>query len=163
MDKKRWLLSGLSFLITTGESERVWKSGDIPDWFVRLHKAGCKQVWLAGVAASQVGTFLPSVARVGLFLNFMDRKASQPDPEWFCTFHISVWYLWSNYDVTQVRETGFANLIPPPHKLQAVTMFMTPEPSAVPAPLQHHRATAPNPPATASNPPAKNKPPAWKV
>jgi hypothetical protein len=45
-------MAGLSFLIATGESERVWKSGDIPDWLARLHKAGCEQVWLVGVAAS---------------------------------------------------------------------------------------------------------------
>jgi hypothetical protein len=34
----------LSSLITTGESERVWKSSDIHDWFARLHKASYEQV-----------------------------------------------------------------------------------------------------------------------
>jgi hypothetical protein len=107
---------------------------------------------------------------VGLFIDFMDKEVSQPDPEWFCAFHVPVWYPWSDYDVTQVHEKGFSNLIPPPHKLQAVTTFMTREPSAVPEPPPTPQATAPDPPATAPDPPAtapnspaKNKPPAWKA
>jgi hypothetical protein len=130
-----------------GESKMVWKSSNIPDWFVRLHKAGCKQVWLVGVAASQVGIFSPSVIVVELFFNFMDKEASQPDQSGFVPFIFLSGtcrvITMSCKCVKKSLQTSY------PHpKLQVVTTFMTQEPSAIPAPITLQ--------ATATNPPAKN-------
>jgi hypothetical protein len=107
-------MTGLSFLIAMGDSERVWKSGNIPDWFARLHKAGCEQVWLAGVAASQVGTFSPSVARVELFINFINKEVSQPDPEWFCAFHVPVCTCGAIMMSCKCMKKGFPTSYPHP-------------------------------------------------
>jgi hypothetical protein len=151
------LMANLSFLVATGESDPVWNGEGMPDWFTRLHDAGFDQLWLAGVKASQVGTFGLSVPRVGLFLDFMNPEKTQPDVQWFCHHHVPVWYPWGAYDEATVRAKQFADLIPPAHKLQAAATFMTRNPSALP--------TQPSLPDSTSLPalPVKRNPPAWKA
>lgn len=123
-------LAGLSFLLAIGDTLTL--DDGIPDWFAKLANAGYDQAWLAGIGGSQLRHFSPTCPRVGIIVDFVNPEKTQPAVKWFANFHIPIWYPWTNAEQDWVSaHRGFDSLIPPPHKLQAATTFMTRQPTPV--------------------------------
>ncbi|KAF8800628.1 hypothetical protein BYT27DRAFT_7216907 [Phlegmacium glaucopus] len=79
--------------------------------------------WLEALHASTVCSFSPHTPRAGVFLELEVFDSNQPLPEFFCRFHVPVWYPWSS-DVARRYE----HLAPLPHQLQEGTAFLTKSP-----------------------------------
>ena len=79
--------------------------------------------WLDALHASTVCSFSPQTPRAGVFLELEVFDSYQPLPEFFCRFHVPVWYPWSN-DLARRYE----HLAPLPHQLQEGTTFLTKSP-----------------------------------
>jgi len=122
-------MAGLSFLIAAGKSRHP--DNTIPGWFTTLAELGFDQTWLSGVASSPVCTFSPFIARVGVFVDLLDQDKDQPPVEWFCRYHIPVWYPWRAEEVRVITgKPSLTGFVPPPYKLQEATTFITQSPSA---------------------------------
>jgi hypothetical protein len=79
--------------------------------------------WLDALYASTVYSFCPQTPRAGVFLELEVFDSYQPLPEFFCRFHVPVWYPWSR-DLAQ----RYKHLAPLPHQLQEGTTFLTKSP-----------------------------------
>jgi hypothetical protein len=110
-----------------------------PSWYDILLEHFDNQ-WLDALYASTVCSFSPQTPRAGVFLELNTFDSKQPLPEFFCRFHVPVWYPWSN-DLARRYE----HLAPLPHQLQVGTTFLTksPRPSTL--------TPMPSPPASAGS------------
>jgi hypothetical protein len=79
--------------------------------------------WLDALYASTVYSFCPQTPRAGVFLELEVFDSYRPLPEFFCRYHVPVWYPWSS-DLAQRYE----HLAPLQHQLQEGTMFLTKSP-----------------------------------
>lgn len=79
--------------------------------------------WLEALHSSTVCSFSPYTLRAGVFLELEVFNSYQPQPEFYCQFHVPVWYPWSS-NIAQRYE----RLAPLPHQLQEGTTFLTKSP-----------------------------------
>lgn len=79
--------------------------------------------WVDALYASTVYSFSPQTPRAGVFLELDVFDSNRPLPEFFCRFHVPVWYPWSD-DLARRYE----HLAPLPHQLQEATTFLTKSP-----------------------------------
>ena len=79
--------------------------------------------WLDALYASTVCSFSPYTPRAGIFLELEVFDSYQPLPEFFCRFHVPVWYPWSS-----AIARRYEHLAPLPHQLQEGTTFLTKSP-----------------------------------
>ena len=79
--------------------------------------------WLDALHASTVCSFSPHTPRAGVFLELEVFNSYQPLPEFFCWFHVPVWYPWNS-----VIARRYEHLAPLPHQLQEGTTFLTKSP-----------------------------------
>ncbi|KJA16736.1 hypothetical protein HYPSUDRAFT_147368 [Hypholoma sublateritium FD-334 SS-4] len=80
------------------------------DWITYLLKNGFEKTWVDSVMRSVVWTFSQETARTGIFLHLPPRDELQPDVEWFCSYHVPVWYPWGK---EQASNGKWAHLAPP--------------------------------------------------
>jgi hypothetical protein len=133
----QWM-AGLTYAIAISKTFRNESLDEtFPHWFSRLSEQRFKQVWLSGLNSSQVSTFSPSVDRVGVFLQLIHPNREQPSVDWFCRFHVPVWYPWGRNESEASRSNQrLARFAPTPYQLQQVATFLTrtPEPPSMPEP-----------------------------
>ena len=131
-------MAGLTYAIAISKTFRNESLDEtFPYWFSRLSEQRFKQVWLSGLNSSQVSTFSPSVDRVGVFLQLIHPNREQPSVDWFCRFHVPVWYSWGRNESEASRSNQrLARFAPTPYQLQQVGTFLTrtPEPPSMPEP-----------------------------
>jgi hypothetical protein len=96
-----------------------------PSWFDILLQHFDIQ-WLEALYSSTVYSFSPYTLRTGVFLELEGFDSYQPQPEFYCQFHVPVWYPWSS-DVARRYE----HLAPLPHQLQEGTTFLTKSPQTL--------------------------------
>ena len=120
-----------------------------PSWYDILLEHFDAQ-WLDALYASTVCSFSPQTPRAGVFLELEVFDSYQPLPEFFCRFHVPIWYPWSN-DLAQRYE----HLAPLPHQLQEGTTFLTKSPH----PSTSTRMSSPPPFADSSSTPRPSLPP----
>ena len=93
-----------------------------PSWYeVLLEHFDAR--WLDALYASTVCSFSPHTPRAGVFLELEVFDSNQPLPDFFCRFHVPVWYPWSS-DLGRRYE----HLAPLPHQLQEGTTFLSKSP-----------------------------------
>ena len=120
-----------------------------PSWYDVLVEHFDAQ-WLDALLASTVCSFSPQTPRAGVFLELEVFDSNQPLPDFFCRFHVPVWYPWSN-DLARKYE----HLAPLPHQLQEGTTFLTKSPRpSTPTPR-----SSPLPPAGSSSTSMPSLPP----
>ena len=148
----------LSFLVAmTFNEERPTDS--IPEWVKLLANEGFPQVWLSGVMASSICNFSSHIPRAGIFLDPLrkEKYSKQPPVDFFCAYHVPVWYPWTSHHATEARfDARIARLAPPPELLQAATSWITRSPEI----SSREMSTNPITPSNPSN--TKKKPtPSW--
>ena len=133
----QWM-AGLSYAIAISKT-LVGESLDeiFPYWFGFLSGQRFKQLWLSGLSLSLVSTFSPSVDRVGVFLQLLHTNREQPSVDWFCRYHVPVWYPWGRRETdASLLDKRLARFAPFAFQLQEVGTFLTrsPEPPSFPPP-----------------------------
>jgi hypothetical protein len=93
-----------------------------PSWYDILLEHFDAQ-WLDALYASTICSFSPQTPRAGIFLELEVFDSNQPLPEFYCRFHVPVWYPWSS-DLARRYE----HLAPLPHQLQEGTTILTKSP-----------------------------------
>lgn len=93
-----------------------------PSWYNILLEHFDAQ-WLEALYASTVCSFSPQTPHAGVFLELEVFDSYQPPVEFFCQFHVPVWYPWSSY-----LAQKYEHLAPLPHQLQEGTTFLTKSP-----------------------------------
>ena len=117
----------MSYHIASSPSPRLTPHA-IPGWVDELISQDFPQSWVSGVFSSTVATFSPNVPRVGIFVDPLDPPdkygSAPPSIDWYCQFHVPVWYPWTSKHADEARRTDcIARLAPPPHVLQSGTTF----------------------------------------
>lgn len=79
--------------------------------------------WLEALHASTVCSFSPYTPHAGVFLKLEVFNSYQPLPEFFCWFHVPVWYPWSSYIARRYMHLAALS-----HQLQEGTTFLTKSP-----------------------------------
>ena len=127
----QWM-AGMSYAIAISKTFRDESLDEIfPYWFSFLSEQRFKQVWLSGLSSSQVSMFSPSVDRVGVFLQLLHPNREQPSVDWFCRYHVPVWYPWGRRESEASQsDQRLARFAPSPYQLQHAGTFLTrsPEP-----------------------------------
>jgi len=107
--------------------------------------------WLDALLASTICSFSRHTPRTGVFLDFSVFNPNQPSPEFFCQFHVPVWYCWTKEMANQPK---FAHLAPLLYQLQEGATIITKSPHPLmPAPLPPSPVTSSLPPAASSSRP----------
>jgi hypothetical protein len=152
-----WMALLSAVIAHADDTYRMVKDSAKPGWHDLLLQHFNPQ-WLDALLASTVLSFSPDTPRTGVFLELSEHDLNRPPPEYFCQFHVPVWYPWSAEIASQPQ---FAYLAPLPYQLQEGTTFMTrsPHPPS-PTPLP----PSPTPVASQPLPAASAKPKsAWLV
>ena len=105
--------------------------------------------WLDALLASTVCSFSPYTPRAGVFLDLSVYDSNRPLPEFYCQFHVPVWYCWT---AEMANQPKFAHLAPLLHQLQEGTTIISksPHPLTCP-PLPQSSVVSPQPPAVSSS------------
>ena len=124
----------MSYHIALSPSPHLLTPHAIPGWVDELISQDFPQSWVSGVFSSTVATFSPNVPRVGIFVDPLDPPdkygSAPPSIDWYCQFHVPVWYPWTSKHADEARRTDcIARLAPPPHVLQSGTTFLTRHPA----------------------------------
>ena len=133
----QWM-AGLSYAIAISKT-LVGESLDeiFPYWFSFLSGQRFQQLWLSGISSSLVSTFSPSIDRVGVFVQLLHPSREQPSVDWFCRYHVPVWYPWGRRETdASLSDSRLARFAPLAFQLQEVGTFLTrsPEPPSIPHP-----------------------------
>jgi hypothetical protein len=93
---KEWFslfMGAFSYAIAISLSHRQDRFSDgCPHWFSFLYEREYTQIWLSGIRSSMVATFDSSVARVGVFVQLLQRHRDQFSVDWLCSFGVSLGY-----------------------------------------------------------------------
>jgi hypothetical protein len=91
----------------------------VPDWFQFLADKGVEQIFLDGIRSSTVCSFSEHTPRAGIFINLQAIDHFQPSVDWFCYFHVPIWYRWGQLEA-RAAETNpeFTRVAPLPWQLQ---------------------------------------------
>ncbi|KJA28283.1 hypothetical protein HYPSUDRAFT_197188 [Hypholoma sublateritium FD-334 SS-4] len=120
----------LSFLIAMAETKehelRDYPHLSKKGWADYLLEKGAERTWIESLINSEVSCFRPNVVRSGTFLHLIAQDSFQPSVEWFCKYHVPVWYHWGPEQASNPR---FAELAPPTYLLQMSATAFTRSPS----------------------------------
>jgi len=84
-----------SFCIVASFDSTGYLPDVVPKWVELLEKEGLLQSWLSGIMTSTMTSFSPLTPHISVFLELLpkaDHYIKQPSVEWFCSFHVPVWY-----------------------------------------------------------------------
>jgi hypothetical protein len=143
---RRWFsqwLAAMSYAIAvckTLENESL--DAKFPFWFTFLSQQQYSQVFLSALRSSQVDTFSATVERVGAFVQLLHATREQPSVDWFCSYHVPVWYPWGERESrASLTDTSLARFAPSSYILQNATTFIT----RSPRPLQQAESSQSQP------------------
>jgi hypothetical protein len=114
----------LSFLIAYTESITYADAEAVPNWLQLLADLDFNQAWLAGIHRSTVCSFSSETPRAGAFLHLPPIDSRQPSVQWFCYYHIPVWYRWGP---EQEKDMSLSAIAPLREQLQMGTTFLSQE------------------------------------
>ncbi|KJA14090.1 hypothetical protein HYPSUDRAFT_209003 [Hypholoma sublateritium FD-334 SS-4] len=123
------------------------------NWKTLLTKNGFDRTWIDSILRSVVWSFSQETVRAGVFLHLPPRDELQPEVEWFCSYHVPVWYPWEK---EQASNRKWAHLAPPVHVLQMGTTNITINPSPIPIAVNHDTASLPLPINSPTNVPSSD-------
>ncbi|KAJ7285702.1 hypothetical protein C8J57DRAFT_1708177, partial [Mycena rebaudengoi] len=103
-------LAYISYHISLGPG---WK-GKVPSWFADCKQHGISEALLSSIMTSWVGSFEPSVRRVGVLRDLQVPHADPPDVLFYVKRGIPTWYKWT--DEMRVR-VGLDSIYIPPYDL----------------------------------------------
>ena len=124
----------LSYLIAIVDNHRTSTLDDaVPTWFEILATLGFDQGWLSGIHSSTVCSFSPFTPRTGVFVHLCEEDRSLPPIDFFCKYHVPVWYPWGpQQEKRAANHHWFTAYAPLPEQLQAATSSLVRIPSPPP-------------------------------
>jgi hypothetical protein len=128
---KEWFMMWmglLSYCIAFSTPCETAEPSEIPRWVEFLASLDFPQSWLSGVMASTAASFSDEIPRAGVFINPIEERpiyGYRPTIQWFCRFHVPVWYPWTARHASIAQERpAIAALAPPAELLQQATTFL---------------------------------------